>query len=308
MTYPKPSNSSFRYLLAGLKPLANVKVWGSVAIMALVAFVFWQYYQHPEWLGSDQLPSVGDSEVEAEIGNSVDIGVTVQDLEQNRLRSQEPLQNPNNPILRNNPESSLLPPSADGDNTELNQPNASIKFEPLMPNVKNLGSLFPPLTPSDNADKPIEIPDTLQNKGKSPQNNALENALEDVFSQESPSNLPENNNRPATNRNPVPQSTYPTTIPPRPNNPYPTQPYTQPYTQSNPPYNYTPPQPYSRPYGNGVAPAPVPAYPPSNQLPNNTYGNINPNPNYANPGNRNRPTPNYGMQPPQVNQYGETNY
>lgn len=320
MTHPKPSNSSFRYLIAGLKPLANVKVWGSVGIMALVAFVFWQYYHHPEWVGSDQLPNEAiDEELEAEVGNSVDIGVTVQDLQQNRLNSQglpvtpSPLENgfvdqPFNPSpedIENNPNSPLLSPTADGENKDLNQPNSSIKFQPLMPNVKNLGSLFPPLTPSKNADQPVEIPETLQDKGKPTQDSALENALEDVFSQESPSinpsNPPQNSNRPSANTNRSPQSNYPTTATQGTNNPYPNQPYTQP----NYPYNYSSPQPHSRPYGNGVAPAPVPAYPSSNQVPN-TYGNTNPNPNYSSPANQNQPTYNYGMQPPQIDQYGRT--
>ncbi len=322
MTHPKPSNSSFRYLIAGLKPLANVKVWGSVTIMALIAVVFWQYYHHPEWLGSDQLPtSTIDGEVEAEIGNSVDIGVTVQDLEQNRLNSQGFSQAPSqlknsfvdqpfNPSQgkkrssENNLNNSLLFPSGDGDNSEFNQPKSSIKFEPLMPNVKNLGSLFPPLAPSKNADKPIEIPDTLREKGQQTQNSALENALEDVFSQESPSLNPPNlssqdNNRPSLNTNRSQQSDYPTLPTQGRNNPD----YTQPYTQPNYPYSYTSPQPYSRPYGNGTAPAPVRVAPSSNQVPN-AYGNSNLNPNYSTPANQNQPTYNYGMQPPQVNQYG----
>ncbi len=324
MTHPKPSNSSFRYLIAGFKPLANIKVWGSVGIMALVALVLWQYYQHPERLGSDQLlNSTTDGEVEAEIGNSVDIGVTIQDLERNRLNSQEvpgtpsPLQpfNTSQEGINNNPNPSLLSPSGDGDNKALDQPSASIKFQPLMPNVKNLGSLFPPLNPSKTADKPIKIPDTLQDRGQKTQNSALENALEEVFPQEppsiNPSNQPspsQNNNRPLSNpprTNSLPQSNYPTTATQGRNNPYPTQPYTQP----NSPYNYRSPQPYSRPYGSGTAPAPVPAYPSPNQLPNNpnnSYGNTNPNPNYSTPPNQNQPTYNYGMQPPQINQYGGT--
>ncbi len=304
MTHPKPSNSSFRYLIAGLKPLANVKVWGSVTIMALVAVVFWQYYHHPEWLGSDQLPtSTIDGEVEAEIGNSVDIGVTIQDLEENRLNSQGFSPVPSQ--LKNGFVDQPFNPSKEDKSISKNNPkNSSIKFEPLMPNVKNLGSLFPPLTPSKNADQPIQIPDTLREKGQKTQDSALENALEDVFSQESPSINPPNlssqyNNRPSANTNRSQQSDYPTAPTQGRNNPYSTQPYTQP----NYPYSYTSPQPYSRPYGNGTAPAPVRTYAPSTQVPN-TYGNSNLNPNYSTPTNQNQPTYNYGMQPPQVNQYG----
>ena len=102
MTHPKHSNSSFRYLIAGLKPLASVKVWGSVGIMALVAMVLWQYSLHPEWLGNDQgTASSIDGEFEGEVGNNVDIGVTIQDLEENRLDSSSIPVAP--PELQNNP-------------------------------------------------------------------------------------------------------------------------------------------------------------------------------------------------------------
>ena len=333
MTHRKPSNPSFRYSIARLKPLANVKVWGSLGIMALLALVFWQYYHHPEWVGSDQLPgSTIDGEVEGEVGNSVDIGVTVQDLEQNRLNSggvpvtpsqpetiNSPLEQPfntspgNQPTLNNNQDNPLFPPSADGNNGELDQqPTPSIKFQPLMPNVKNLGSLFPPLKPSKNSSKPIKIPDSVQDSKQPPQNNALQNALDEVLPQESPSLNPsppssQDNKQPSPNTNRFPQPNYPTPPTSGRNNPYPNQPYTPPNNPSQPfnnnPYTYTSPQPYSQPYGNGTAPPPVPAYPPSPQLPN-TYGNANPNPNSPTQTNQNQTTPNYGIQPPQVNQYG----
>ncbi|MDJ0730625.1 MAG: hypothetical protein QNJ33_11605 [Crocosphaera sp.] len=326
MTHSKPSNSSFRYLLARLKPLANVKVWGSLGIMALVAFVFWQYYHHPEWVGGEQVPasSVG-GEFEGEVGNSVDIGVTVQDLEQNRLNSQGfplvPSQLENSSVgqsakrsqrkRRDNKNNPFLSPSTDGNNLEFNQPSPSIKFEPLMPNVKNLDSLFPSLTPSKNAGKPIKLPDSLQDTGRTPQGNALENALEEVFSQDlpstNPSNLsPQNNNRPFPNSNRSRQPNYPTPATSGRSNPNSIQTYTQPNNPTQPfnnPHTYTSPQPYSKPYGDGRASAPVPAYPPSPQLPN-TYRTTNPNPNYPTPANQTPPTYNYGIQPPQVDEYG----
>lgn len=314
MTHPKHSNSSFRYLIAGLKPLASVKVWGSVGIMALVAMVLWQYSLHPEWLGNDQgTASSIDGEFEGEVGNNVDIGVTIQDLEENRLDSSSipvaPPELQNNPLDQLTPDTNqsnpFLSPSVDGNNPEMKQKQApSIKFEPLMPSVKNLGSLFPPLQPSKNRSKPIEIPDDLENVEISPENPALENALQEVFSQDlpkvNPSNIsPKNNQQPSPNRNRPAQPNYQTSPASGRNNPY----FNQPQTQPNNSYPYTSPQPYSQPYGNGSAPAPVPAYPPSVQSPN-TYPTVNSNPNFPNTPNQNQPTENYGIQPPQVDQYG----
>ncbi|MDJ0662667.1 MAG: hypothetical protein QNJ42_24760 [Crocosphaera sp.] len=307
MTHPKPSNSSFRYLIAGLKPLANVKVWGSIGIMALVAFALWQYSRHPEWVGSNQTPSgISEGEFEGEVGNNVDIGVTVQDLEANRLNSpgfpppsapnvlRQPGRSPqvNQPILKNNPNNSPLSPSSDENNPDLNPSNPSIKFQPLMPNVKNLGSLFPSLTPSKNSAKPIELPDRAMEQNQTPQKTPLEDAIKDVFSSESSGNRSPQNTKPPAGRGTQPN--YPTTVTPPQNNPYLTQP-------SNNPYTYSPPQPYSQPYGNGRSPAPIPTYPPSPQFPN-AYGNGNPNAPTQN--NQPRPQPNYVVQPAQVDEYG----
>lgn len=309
MTHPKHSNSSFRYLIARLKPLASVKLWGSLGIMALVAVALWQYSLHPEWLGNDPgTASSIDGEFEGEVGNNVDIGVTVQDLEQNRLNSQGVPVVP--PEVENNP---FLSPSVDGNNPELQQEQRPpIKFEPLMPNVKNLDSLFPPLQPSKNRNKPIEIPDDVENIGEYTENTALKNALEEVFSEDlpevNPSNTSPKNNQQPNNLNPNPSSqpnsqTAPNTVR---NTPYFNQPYTQPKNSPQPfnnPYTYGTPQPYSQPYGNGTAPAPVPVSPPSAQSPNN-YPTLNSNPNYPSAANQNQTTPNYGIQPPQVDQDG----
>ncbi len=315
MTHPKLTNSTFRYLIAGLKPLANIKVWGSIGIMGLVAFVLWQYSRHPEWVGNNQPPSgLREGEFEAEVGNNVDIGVTIQDLEANRLNSPglsqssdpnflgQPLPSAQgeNPISNNNPNNPSPSPSSDGNNPNLNQPSPSIKFQPLMPNVKDLGSLFPSLTPPKNSAKPIKLPDSAFDQTQTPQTTALEDAIKDVFSSESPSDLdlsPQNSQPPAVRST---QPNYPTTVTPPQNNPYLTQPNfpTQP---SNNPYTYSSPQPYSQPYGNGRSPAPIPTSPPSSQFPN-AYGNSNANGSTQN--NQPQPQPNYGIQPPQVDAYG----
>ncbi|WP_107666602.1 hypothetical protein [Cyanothece sp. BG0011] len=315
MTYPKPSNSSFRYLIAGLKPLASVKVWGSVAIMALVALVLWQYSRHPEWLGSGMPNSQIEGEFEGEVGNNVDIGVTVQDLQENRLNSEgfppQPSQLPidaaeqpfnpspeQQPILGNTPNNSVLPPSADGNNSDLNQPNPPIEFQPLMPNVKNLGSLFPPLTPSKDAAKPIQLPDSALDRSQTPQENPLKDAINDVFSQESavitPS--PQENKQPSSSRTRPTRANYPTSATPSRSNMTPNQPYNNPYT-------YSSPQPYNQPYGSGRGPDPIPTAPSSSQFPN-AYGNGNFNVNNSGATNQTPPQPTYGIQAPQVNEYG----
>ncbi|MDJ0599409.1 MAG: hypothetical protein QNJ37_11275 [Crocosphaera sp.] len=321
MTHPKPSNSSFRYFVAGLKPLANAKIWGSIGIIALVTFALWQYSRHPEWVGSNQAPSpVNGGEFEAEVGNSVDIGVTVQDLEATRLNSQgfpvpstpitpnsldRPLSSPQgkNPTLKTNQNAPVPFPSLDKDNADLNQPSPSVKFEPLMPNVKNLGGLFPPLTPSKDSRKPIKLPDSELDRPPIPQDTPLGNAIDNVFSQESPSNVsPQNNNQPLPSSVKPIRPTNPSSVTSPRSNPYPSQtnPSNQPF---NNPYTYSPPQPYRQPYGNGRSPAPIPAYPPSPQFPNG-YGNRNPNASTRNNQPQAQPQPNYGIQPPQVDQYG----
>ncbi|MEL4893967.1 hypothetical protein [Crocosphaera sp. Alani8] len=314
MTHPKHSNSSLRYSIARLKPLINVKVWGSVGIMALVGFLLWQYHRHPEWVGDNQLPGSSiEGKFEGEVGNNLDIGVTLQDLEQNRLNNSEGvplppsqlnddfLQSPSESLQGNQISSNndlIFPSSGDKDNPQLNpQPNPSVKFEPLMPNVKNLDSLFPPLKPDKNAGKPIQIPDYSEQSKQRPQNSVLQNAIEEVFSQESPSVEPpaqpsRENKQPSPNTNRSPQPNFPTSGR---NNPYSGRPQTPP----NNPYTYSPTQPYNQPYGNGRPPAPIPAYPPSPQS-GNPYNNGNPNFNYSNPSNQNQPAPNYGIQPPQV--------
>lgn len=310
MTHPKPSNSSSRYVTARFKPLANVKVWGSIAIIGLVGAVLWQYSRHPEWLGNDTVTSPIDGEFEGEVGNNVDFGVTVQDLQEERLNSQgfplQPSEVPTSPlqqpILENNGNPSGLPPSPDEENPSLNQSNPSIEFQPLMPNVKNLGSLFPSLTPSKDSGKPIKLPDSELDASKIPEESALKNAIEDVFSQESSSIDPS----PSENKQPLSPRTRPT----RPN-------YSIPQTPSrnnsssepsfNNPYTYSSPQPYTQPYGSGRSPAPVPVAPSSTRLPNgngNNNGNGNFNVNAPNQTNQAPPQPNYGIQPPQVDQYG----
>ncbi|ACB53304.1 hypothetical protein cce_3956 [Crocosphaera subtropica ATCC 51142] len=304
MTYPKPSNSSFRYSIARLKPLANVKVWGSVGIMGLVILVLWQYSRHPEWLGNDQTTAPITGEFEGEIGNNVDIGVNVQDLEETRLNESE--LSPQGSELQRNPLDQPFPSAqgeqpifdnngnnADGNNPNLNQSNPSIDFQPLMPNVKNLDSLFPPLTPSKDSGKPIKLPDSQIDQGRIPQENALKNAMEEVFSENSssinPSNLSPQENRQSTNKPTRPN--YPISV---------TQPRNNSASTQNP-YTYSSPQPYSQPYGDGRAPAPIPTYPSSTQFPN-SYNNGNSN--YPTQNNQRPRQPNYGIQPPQVDEYG----
>ncbi len=306
MTHPKPSKSSFRYLIAGLKPLASVKLWGSVAIVGLVSVVLWQYSRHPEWLGNDTATSPIEGEFEGEVGNNVDVGVNIQDLQENRLNSQgfppQPSQVPTSslqePIQENSGNPSDLPLSPDEQNPNLNPSNPSIEFQPLMPNRKDLGSLFPPLTPSKDSGKPIKLPDSALDASKTPQESPLKDAIEDVFSQESSSidPSPEENKQPRSPRTRSTRPNYPTSGTASRGN-----------SSSDPsfnnPYTYSPPQPYTQPYGSGRGPAPVPVNPSSTQFPN-AYGNGNSNVNAPNQTNQAPPQPNYGIQPPQVNQYG----
>ena len=331
MTHPKPSNSSLRYFLAGLKPLANIKVWGSVGLSALVAVFLWQYSRHPEWLGADGPPTQPfDGEFEAEVGNSLDIGVTLQDAKNNNINPSGMLQNSaptqgspfDDPLKTEQPNPPLLsdpflnPPSVP---KEFKNPKKkpSVGFQPLIPSFKELDSLFPPLKPSKNASKPIKIPDTVLEVPKS-QENPLKDALNNLDSSPTPQVAPSipQNNQP--NNIPVrpAQPNYPTTTTNPRGNIYGNPTYPQPYNASvpnnfgqtarppytnNQPYN---PQPYSYPYGNGVAPAPRPAYPSSQP----SYGNTTPNPNNPTGGNQ-RPQPNnYGIQPPQVDGNEGFNY
>ncbi|EAZ93742.1 hypothetical protein CY0110_18142 [Crocosphaera chwakensis CCY0110] len=293
-------------MMAGLKPLANLKVWGSVAIVGLVAFVLWQYSRHPEWLGNDTATSPIEGEFEGEVGNNVDFGVTVQDLQENRFNSQgfppQPSQVPpsslEQPILENSGNPSVLPPSSDQQNPNLDQSNPSIEFQPLMPNVKDVGSLFPPLTPSKDSAKPIKLPDSALDASKTPQESPLKDAIEDVFSQESSSIDPS----PQGNKQPL----SPRTRPARPNystsgTPSRSDSFSNP--SFNNPYTYSSPQPYTQPYGNGRSSAPVQVNPSSAQFPN-AYGNGNSNVNTPNQTNQAQPQPNYGIQPPQINDYG----
>ncbi|MGK7940767.1 MAG: hypothetical protein AB4062_11590 [Crocosphaera sp.] len=322
MTHPKPSNSSLRYFLAGLKPLANIKVWGSVGLIGLVALFLWQYSRHPEWLGADGPPNqTFDGEFEAEVGNNLDIGVTLQDAKKNNINPsgipqnslptpQSPLNDPQNtkrptPPMLSDP--FLDPPSVP---KEFKNPKKqpSVGFQPLMPSFDDIGSLFPPLKPSKNASKPIKIPDTVL-EAPNPQANPLQEALDNLDSSPATLAAPSTSENNQPERIPVrpAQPSYPTTTNPR-GNTYGNPTYPQPYNPSvpnnvpprpqtpyanNQPYN---PQPYSYPYGNGVAPAPMPAYPSSQP----SYGERIPNANNPTGGNQAPPANNYGIQPPQV--------
>ena len=326
MTHPKPSNSSLRYFLAGLKPLGNLKVWGTLGLTGLVALGLWQYSRHPEWLGTDSPPpQVGGGEFEAEVGNNLDVGVTRQDLENNSLNPSRipqtiaPSQDSpfNNRLKSEQPQPPMLsdpfldPPSVPPEfNNKGRKGNKgqkpSVGFQPLIPSFKDLGSLFPPLTPSKNTSQPIKLPDKVVDTPK-PQGNPLKDALDGLESSPTPlvdPSTPQNNRPSGVPIRPV-RPNYPTTTNPR-GNTYPNSTFPQPYNPSvpnnapptaRPPYANNQPynqQPYSYPYGNGTAPPPIPTYPSSQP----SYGNRNPN----NPtvDNQRPQQNNYGIQPPQV--------
>ncbi|MDJ0508182.1 MAG: hypothetical protein QNJ64_02835 [Crocosphaera sp.] len=322
MTHPKPSHSSLRYFLAGLKPLANIKVWGSLGLMGLVAICLWQYSIHPEWLGADGLPSQSvDGEFEAEVGNNIDIGVTLENDNLNPSGIPEnsafPQGTPfDDPLETAQPETPILsdplldPPSVPQEFANPNRrgKSPSLGFQPLIPSFKDLGSLFPPLQPSKNASRPIKIPDTVVETPQS-QENPLKDALDNLDT--SPTSLrdpstPQNSQplgvpvRPVRPNYPAPitprGNAYPNSTYPQPNNPSVSNDFGQtaqpPYVNSQP-YN---PQPYSNPYGNGVAPAPIPAYPSSQP----SFGERNPNANNQGEGNQRPQQNNYGIEPPQV--------
>ncbi|MEA5509096.1 hypothetical protein VB715_04900 [Crocosphaera sp. UHCC 0190] len=340
MSQPKPSSSSFRYFVAGLKPLGRVNVWVPLGIVALVALSLWQYSRHPEWLidnASDNFGETGD-----EVGNNLDIGVNLQNLpattdqiplNPNSLNADTP-QPPgelplNNPLGVPNLQNSLLPngsvdplnpqPSAQTA-PENSQRKQSPQFQPLIPNFKDLGSLFPSMSPSKSSSQPIKLPDLEPLKIGTNQDNPLKNALDDVFSQESPAlesnpspgsvgesiptlprqpqrtfQTPSNVRRSSPTPAPQPYTNSPA---PSYNSPYSnpqSQPYQSPY---NNPYSSSPPQPYSNPYGNGMAPAPIPAYPQPSQS-----GNGYNQPNYPVQPYQAPQQNQYGMQAPQVDEY-----
>ncbi|MGB5595687.1 MAG: hypothetical protein WBM32_18510 [Crocosphaera sp.] len=339
MTHPKPSQSSLRYFIAGLKPLGNFKVWCSLGVIGIVTLTLWQYYRHPEFLGEGDVPSTNTRQLDGGVVNSNDLGVQpadFQDIPPNQPRfptpsPKQPLNNPlrtteaGNPILNDRLSNPLLPSSSAPKNSSTKQEKPSVGFKPLIPSFNDLGSLFPPLTPSKNASQPIKIPDSKPLNTARPTETPLSNALEDVFSQDSSpvdkwNVSPQNGNQsiPPTRR--PGQPSYPTPSTTRSNyNPNINQPYQQPYNNpyarpynnsvpNNSPQSYQQPynnQPYTNPYGNGTAPAPRPAYPPSSQFPN---PNANVNPNYSNQPNQTRPQNNYGVQPPQVNRYEGVGY
>ncbi|MEA5533619.1 hypothetical protein [Crocosphaera sp. XPORK-15E] len=351
MSQPKPPSSSFRYFIAGLKPLGKVTVLVPLGIVAVVALSFWQYSQHPEWLIDS--PSANFGETGDEVGNNLDIGVNLQDLpattdqlplNPNALNPDSP-QAPgelplNNPVGVPNSENFLTPnglinplnqqPSEQTASENAN-PQQSQQFQPLIPSLKNLGSLFPSMSPSKSSSQPIKIPDLEPLKIGTNQDNALKNALDDVFSQQAPASdsnpAPRSvgDSIPTLPRQPQPSFPTPSTIrsseqpaAPQPyRNPYansPAPPYQTPYNPSysnpqsqpyqspyNNPYSVSPPQPYSNPYGNGMAPAPTPVYPQPSQ-PVNGYNQ----PNYPFQPEQ-RPQQNrYGIQQPQVS--GSENY
>lgn len=81
MTHPKPSQSSLRYFIAGLKPLGNFKVWCSLGVIGIVTLTLWQYYRHPEFLGEGDVPSTNTRQLDGGVVNSNDLGVQPADFQ-----------------------------------------------------------------------------------------------------------------------------------------------------------------------------------------------------------------------------------
>ena len=281
MTQPKPSLSSFRYFLASLKPFGRPIVWGSIGIVALVSLSIWQYSQNPEWLGTGNLSS-GNENAEGEVGDNLDLGVNLQDLDPN-LSETPLLADPLDPnFSQPNGQSSfddLKNPLGELNNTTLPLPNGlsalptqpnseenagnsnqqkSPKFQPLIPSFKDLGSLFPPILPNNNTSEPIKTPEIPSTDQTAKQSNPLKEALENQQNQPSQESRNTVESNPNAAESPVeqqPQTTSPQPTaarnapPSSPRQPY-TNPYggygNQPYTN---PYGGYGNQPYTNPYG-----------------------------------------------------------
>ncbi|MEM8779849.1 MAG: hypothetical protein AAGF26_13440 [Cyanobacteria bacterium P01_G01_bin.49] len=352
MIHRKLSSSSLRYFLAGLKPLGRPTVWGTIGIMALASLSIWQYFQHPEWLSGD-IPISETGELNDEVGNNLDVGVDLQDFEEtpseipltpNAFNESVPQSTGELPVENSETRSSPLPDSlseplnsetTSNQNIEETTQQQFPQFQPLIPSFNNLNSLFPSISPtasnpSEEASKPIKLPDLQPLNLGTPENNPLKNALDKTFSKESPKTIeqnpelnetnsgkssPERQSQQNSQRPPLAKKTVPSS-PQQPGNnlsqgsgnqSYP-QPYNNPYNSNqtnaqsyNNPYDQSIIQPYNNPYGTGIAPTPIPVSPQSSQSSRNPNTNLNPDP-YGQSRQRQRQN-NYGIQEPQIDPF-----
>ncbi len=330
MSSPKQSSSSFRYFLAGLKPLGSLVFLAPIGIIAIVALALWQYGLHPEWLGTASPPGPN---IAPEGTNSPDNSLNDQNIsgnsaiptpkaplsleENNRdfpLPKSLGLEDPETPIAPRN--LSELTPSPDSSNQQNTVPKQKLPqlFQPLLPHVKNPNSLFPSLSTPGNASKPVTVPNLKPIEIAPVQENPLHKAMEQVSSPNSPNSTispysapsgnpavnsaPSSINRPSQppiNRiNQVPTQSQSPQVPmqstQRPYQAYPSYPN----ASVTPPKQPTQPG-YANPNVYGAPPAPIQPVQP-----------ISPN-RYGTPQGYNQPTQtpaqnNYGMQPSQLPQ------